>query len=269
MGMIVIEENKTLNLAQYGLEAGDTIDVICVGGGGGGGRGAGNDSSKVGNGGNAGNGGKYGGYSGGGGAGAGYGAGGGGGGSMSTANYRGGDGGNAGEYKITSHVLNNTTVNSIAVTIGAAGLGGNFLNAVRYNGTNGGITSFGTILSANGGNGGRSDGDSTATNSCASGGVGGAGGFILPMKYYGGYSHRRRWVPNTGAFNNNFTYPFGQEAQIMSGAGGCGGQGSSITDDFYARQAQGSLYGGTGGGVGESGTKGTMSKGEGVVVVTW
>lgn len=36
MGMKVIETNQTLNLAQYGLKAGDEITVICVGGGAGG-----------------------------------------------------------------------------------------------------------------------------------------------------------------------------------------------------------------------------------------
>lgn len=289
MGMKVIETNQTLNLAQYGLKAGDEITVICVGGGAGGGA-ARDGSSGLGYGGNAGFGGNggvrastsYGAAGGGGGAGGGYGAGGGGGGGASSANaysYYGynkgaGYGGGAGEYKMISHKLNETTVNSIVVTIGAGGIGGNnyFTNNTYHNGTNGGLTSFGSIVSANGGiicKGGAPGQDfcysGISDRAAGPGGGGGEGGYILPLRMYGGSGGKggdTRVVPGSPV----------TPTMIMS-AGGGGGSGSMVqtysNSSAFGVLAQSSQYGGHGGAPETPGGQGFLSKGSGVVVVLW
>lgn len=252
MGMKVIETNQTINLATYGLKSGDEITVICVGGGAGGTFGGGNNgnSSNGGAGGNPGN--SQDGLSGGG-AGAGYGAGGGGGSTNKTSDGVYGYGGGAGQYKMTSHKLNATTVNSIAVTIGAAGLGG---NANSKPGKNGGVTSFGAILSANGGivNMGGSPGNARYTYGGCGGG--GAGGFLLPLKIYGGAGGDGGHYFDYNK-NSNASLPPFQQLKL----GGCGGINISKNSSYTSLQA--SEYGG------KPGQKGVMSKGEGVVVVLW
>ena len=293
MGMKIIETNQTINLATYGLKSGDEITVICVGGGAGGGA-AYRVSSNNGCGGDAGNGG-YAGYcgngartsetaGGGGGAGGGYGAGGGGGGGVTHNNSEytgtGGCGGGAGEYKMTSHKLNATTVNSIAITIGAAGKGGNNANAnnTYHNGTNGGVTSFGAILSANGGiigMGGTGGLDKGSGLCSGGGGGGGEGGYIVPLKMYGGSGGKGGDARILMAADNGNHWgasgPY-NPSTIMT-AGGGGGASAAIYsysgDVLFGTSAQSSLYGGTGGEPTEKGGKGFMSKGEGVVVIIW
>ena len=277
MGTLMITTNQTLNLATYGLKAGDPITVIAVGGGAGGSAGDWYGDTYYytgGNGGAAGCPGLGSNGSGAGGAGGGYGAGGGGGGSCSYG--KGGNGGGAGAYNITTHVLNATTVNSIAVTIGAGGAGGYGVRTDRgtyydyssVSGFNGGITSFGTILSANGGicdRGGFGE-------YSAGGGGGGQGGYLFPQKIYGGSGGKggRENLPYT-AINNGGVWVGGPtERPILKGAGGGGGSGYYSTNQYIdVESEQYSEFGGRGGKPGAAGGYGVESHGSGCVVVMW
>lgn len=184
---ILITDSGTFNPADYGLNAGDTINVTCVGGGGGGGGGGGYDASytavyyitDTSEGGSGGNNGKTmsvntanyytpgeGGH-----AGAGYGAGGGGGGGVMgcwhdeypkiTISLGSGSGGSGGEICKKSITLANTDV--IAVTIGQGGAGGKGrrINTAQTNAQNGGTSSFGSFVSASGGLGGNTGANGT------------------------------------------------------------------------------------------------------------
>ena len=293
--MKIIETNQTLNLAQSGLKAGDEITIICVGGGAGGYAGDGYKNEATGryggNGGNAGYGGdpgnsgntEYACGGGGGGAGAGYGAGGGGGGGASYNNasyvWPGGAGGGAGEYKMISHYLNATTVNSISVTIGAGGTGGTIYrnsNVTRKAPTNGGVTSFGSILSANGGmigHGGPGGADSDRTGG---GGGGGAGGYLLPIKMYGGSGGAggKGAVFNMNiSTNNTHVTIFHPDRSPVELGGGGGAGGYYVIKNVVGEKEQASRYGGIGGtgayGDPTQGGQGVMSKGSGVVVILW
>lgn len=133
--MVIFEESGVFNPADYGLGAGDTVNVTVVGGGEGGygsGSYSGTDAGveeKVYH---------YGrpGY--------GYGAGGGGPGNV--GNENGTRGGNGGEIQYTSVVLPNA--NPIPVTIGPGGTGG---SKGTYFPTAGGTSSFGAYVTALGG----------------------------------------------------------------------------------------------------------------------
>ncbi len=293
MGVLTIETNQTINLSQYGLKAGDLITVTCIGGGAGGAAGGSvysNDSDymvKNGSaGGDAGHPGKGGNISyagGGGGAGGGYGAGGGGGAGYSGIGA-GGSGGGAGEVKIMSCLLNETTVNSLSATIGAAGLGGNFTGSGAYRTagtstlaknppTNGGVTSLGTICSANGGVVYRGGPGSTVYA-----GGGGAGGYLFPQKIYGGPG-------GTGGYHIAIHEIYGtnggaaiesvdKKRDMLKGSGGGGGEagpGNYVSySNLFARQAaQESEFGGAGGAAGQTGGYGTMSKGHGAIIILW
>lgn len=89
MGMQIFTSSGQFNPADFGLQIGDILQGVAVGGGGGGGGGGGDN---IGNGGNAGAGG-FGGFGSGGGGGGGYGGGGGGGGGGSSSGGGGGGGG--------------------------------------------------------------------------------------------------------------------------------------------------------------------------------
>lgn len=210
--VITITENKTIDLSQYGLEAGDEIVVACVSGGCGGNKTvySGNVQMRI-DGGAAGKGGgarsafmdgfqKCGG---GGGAGGGYGAGGGGaaagdGYSNTGTSSKGATGGAGGSCQYTTIVLANTKV---AVTIGGAG---------AANGGIGGDTSFGNYLTVTGGGGstGGTGGDGFRTGVWSTGGGGGGGG--------GG------WY-----------YSAGTVGLLQNAAGNPGGKGTGSTEDYY------------------------------------
>lgn len=158
MGMEIFTASGTFSPANWGLKAGDMVQLILVGGGGGGGC-----SVTDGQGGNAGHGAGWVDVGACGGSGAGYGAGGGG------CNAYGGNGGTV---KMLSVKL--TSAANIPVTIGTAGTGGIGVNA----GTSGGTTSFGSYASAPGGGGG--------SPSHLQFGCGGGGGYIIGSPIYGG-----------------------------------------------------------------------------------
>lgn len=118
MAMIIFEQSGTFNPADYGLEVGDVLNIVCVGGGGSGGSGGYVKSSS----------GSYGDSNGGGGAG--------------------------GDVRLASVVLN--SIDTIAVTIGAGGASVAATTSEGYgtNGKTGGTSSFGSYVSAPGGPGG-------------------------------------------------------------------------------------------------------------------
>lgn len=142
-GPILVTETQELDLHSYGLNVGDHVNVICIGGGGGGGStngysyGSTSENAVAGK--NAGSKG-------------GYGSGGDGGEGGNTHTYQGAGGG-SGFVSFATVMLNSTT---IPVTIGEGGKGGNYgiSSSTGHNGDNGGTTSFGTLCYANGGIGG-------------------------------------------------------------------------------------------------------------------
>lgn len=166
-GPFVITKSQTLDMSQYGLKVGDQLNVICIGGGGGGGGSYKASGGAAGKGGGTVSGSTSIGAAGGGGGG--YGGGGGGAaGGVGTSNYSyaGGGGGGSGHISAATVTLNST---SIPVTIGAGGSGG----AQYKDGSSGGTTSFGALLSATGGSGG-TKGDQVKSNKAYP--AGGAGG---------------------------------------------------------------------------------------------
>ena len=154
--------------------------------------------------------------------------------------------------------LDNTQ--NIAITIGAAGKGG----APGEDGEPGGSTSFGSYLTALGGEGGDAGGivhlgvancGGGANSNC---GGGGGGGYVPGARVFGGY----------GGYGGDAS----QSSQPVNGgrgtgSGGSGGQGvgrswGGATGDYeYPPIIQPSLYGG---GAGVDG-----GPGSGVVIVTW
>lgn len=145
-GPILFEESGTFKPTDYNLAIGDQIQVICIGGGGGGGSAGREVSSSSKYQGNPGSnaGGSAGGDYGCGGKGASY--------SDSAATVYGGDGGSG--YLVKKQITLETLEN-IIVTIGAGGIGGK--SGTRWDhftdSTDGGSTSFGTYLVAEGGKG--------------------------------------------------------------------------------------------------------------------
>ena len=177
MPTILFERSGLFKPSDYGLQAGDVVDVVAVGSGGGGARGTGSQSGQ---GGRSGCGGKVstwtpGSYqnAGGGGGGGGYGGGGGGGGGADGST--GGGGGGSGYVVYGRYHITSSNVNSaVPVTVGSA----------VDSDQNGQISSFGSVVSAAGGSTGSKytggAGYSRGGNSrdtYATGGGGGAGGF--------------------------------------------------------------------------------------------
>jgi hypothetical protein len=127
-GPLIFTESQTIDLSKWGIKVGDPINVICIGGGGGGGTASEAGGSAGGSGG-----GKY--YGSGG---IGYGAGAGGGSGTNSSSEKGGGGGGAGFVVMKTIFVDNTTV---SIVIGAGGAAD----------TDGGNTSFGNYITANGG----------------------------------------------------------------------------------------------------------------------
>lgn len=187
-GPILITETQTVDLSVWGIEVGDPINVICVGGGGGGGANQGVDATGT--------------------ISAGFGAGKQGAPSSyySSKYHAAGGGGGSGYVTYKSMIVDKLKV---AVTIGAEGENGKSRTTPVESwtpGEAGGTTSFGSYLSAAGGNGG-GGGISTASNSSTtvSGAAGGAGG-----------NHGQRGTSGTGSGN----------------AGGAGGEGFVPREPF-------------------------------------
>lgn len=166
-------------------------------------------------------------------------------------NYGSAEGGGGGSGYMAKSTLTVTPGQSIAITIGAGG-GVN---------RNGGTTSFGTLLSAQGG---ESGGSGTATSSSARGGDGGDGGAG------GGGGEASYTVPNPsfppGASHFNYIQPYGKGgngAQFGGGAGGYstdGGNGGMYGGGggtYSGNAGTGGQYGGNGGTRGQKGADGT------------
>lgn len=178
-GPLLFEKSGTFNPADYNLAIGDQIQVICIGGGGGGGS-AGREvssSSKYGGnpGSNAGTSTTVSGDYGCGGEGAYY--------SDSAATVHGGNGGSG--YLVKKQITLETLEN-IIVTIGAGGIGGESGTRSEHftNSTNGGSTSFGTYLVAEGGKGVKSytvgrEADGTYHGTNGAGGTGSINGWTV------------------------------------------------------------------------------------------
>lgn len=131
--------NQTVNIKSLGLNIGDVVTVVCVGGGGGGGSGGGSNNTS----GASGDQGRFG-----------YGAGGNGGNSGNGTYCCGGSGGTSGEVVERTVCLAEETIPVVIGACGNYGWGtglGNNGNA----GNNGGASSFGTYVTAGGGIGGK------------------------------------------------------------------------------------------------------------------
>lgn len=223
MGMQIFESSGVFSPADWGLKAGDMLQIVCVGGGGGGGASAYQ---------NGGDGGKGGGGAGGA-SGGGYGAGGGGAGGNAQRNGGGGGGGGA----IVLATVRLTSGEDIPVTVGAAGKGGekpkNGTGAYGTAGTAGESSSFGSFVTAPGGEGGLS-GTAPEGGSGGSGNDGGRGGKGDSASYGAGGGGGGGYVPGN---------------PLRGGTGGSGGVGFQTlgTNDFITLGHSGTGHGGQSG----------------------
>ena len=161
--------------------------------------------------------------------------GGGGGGGGRYQSYNGGGGGGGGHV---SHKTLNLTAGSQTITIGSGGSGGPVGGS---NAKSGGVTSFGSLLSATGG------GYGTYSGSGGSGGSGG-GGMNSGDGDFGGGGGSSHTNPGTGG-------TFGGDGGSKGESGNAGTSASSRDDvfqssDSYSGGASGGTYGGGGGGGG-------------------
>lgn len=164
----------------------------------------------------------------------------------------GAGGGGGGGYMAKS-TLTVTPKQTINITIGAGGASG----AYNTDGNNGGVTSFGTLLSAQGGGGGKKGTSTYTSGKGGDGGTGGSGGG-------GGSASKRR---NSESSRYNYVQPggnggngaqFGGGGGAYRGNGGNGGQyggGGGAGDGGTA--GVGGQYGGSGGAPGKMGSAGT------------
>lgn len=202
-----------------------------------------------------------------GGGGGGFGAGGGGGGYGSDAD--GGSGGAGGYVRIKTITISNPSA-SIACKIGEGGAGGKNITTVsssrqttysRTNGTNGGTTSFGSYLSASGGEGGKTSGVGN-TNVPAEGGSKGGIGISGIGGGGGGGFQLGNWMVGGDGTNGTNRY-----AEKRPKPDGCAGAGGVHSLDY--------IYGGSIGGGGASGQDGYCylksysGKTNGVILLFW
>lgn len=149
--------------------------------------------------------------------------GGGGGGNRSGTSGSSGGGGGYTATRLNNKITANTRID---VTIGNGGA----------NGSNGGTTSFGDILSANGGKGGRTN--STTANGGSAGGDGGT--------YTGGKGGSDGASTSAGSGQGTTTREFGEATGKLYAGGGGGGCNSTDIADYDVNGGAGS--GGKGGG---------------------
>ena len=200
MGMQIFEQSGTFRPADWGLQIGDMLQIIAVGGGGGGNatiawksassapywefsnRNKGGDAGKSPE------------SSGGGGGGAGFGGGGGGAPGQTdfndSSNWVGNcNGGGAGQVKTAAYRLPSTA--AIAVTVGKGGKGGQCETRDDFTGSNGGSSSFGSVVTAQGGLGGGANNGGASNKgfdvSRQGTGGGGDGGYTLGGPLFGGH----------------------------------------------------------------------------------
>jgi hypothetical protein len=155
----------------------------------------------------------------------------------------GGGGGGAGGY---SEGFVDVTGPSVAVTVGTGGPGGGAVNCAS--GQNGGQTSFGTLVVANGGTG-------SPTNGGAGGGASGTGSLVLP----GGAGEACEGVP----VGSNYLGGDGGDAPL----GGGGGRANSFTGTGYGGVQPGG--GGAGGMRVGTGYYAGGAGANGLLIVTW
>lgn len=216
MGMQIFEQSGTFRPADWGLKAGDIVQVIAVGGGGGGNgtiawRSASSapywEFSQQNKGGDAG---KSPGSNGGGG-GAGYGGGGGGAAGQTDFNdsshWVGNcNGGGAGQMKTAAYRLPSAA--AISITVGQGGQGAQCETRDDFTGENGGSSSFGNIVTAQGGLGGGANNGGVSNKgfdiSTQGSGGGGDGGYTLGGPLFGGrggVGGRRNASASRGTWN--------------------------------------------------------------------
>ena len=122
-----------------------------------------------------------------------------------------------------------TSTSSVTITIGAGGAGGAAANGT---GGNGGTTSFGALLSANGGTGGSgmASGTAVAYVTASAAAAGGTGGSINAGGSSGGYSMRNSgtvFMSGTGAPSHFGGAGRGTNFGSVGAAGGAPGAGGS------------------------------------------
>lgn len=149
-----------------------------------------------------------------------------GGGNRSNASGSSGGGGGYTATRLNNKITANTRID---VTVGNGGANGS-------TGSNGGTTSFGDILSANGGKGGR-----TNTTTADGGSAGGEGG-----TYTGGKGGSDGASTSAGSGQGTTTREFGESTGKLYAAGGGGGCNSTNIADYDVNGGAGS--GGKGGG---------------------
>jgi hypothetical protein len=185
------------------------------------------------------------------------GGGGGGGAAAGGGNYSAASGGGAGGYSKGLFTAANIGA-SKSVTIGAAGAGGATGN---NNGTSGGTTSLGILISANGGAFSNGAPSNSITQIITAGGAGasaGSGGFLNMGGAGGSFAYiltTSSASPAVGGSGANSFYGLGGESGIpSSGADANGANGSG----YGAGGGGGSSYQGSGGAAGGNGTAGLV-----------
>jgi hypothetical protein len=139
--------------------------------------------------------------------------------SNNTSGGQSGSGGGAGGYGYA--VYDVTNINSVAITVGSGGSGGS--------GSTGGASSFGTYITANGGEGGGTQND-TGRAACANGNIVGGTSFTVPAKQNATSSYGASSLFGTGGNNNGTanTNGNGNAASIYGSGGGPGWVPSAI-----------------------------------------
>lgn len=162
-----------------------------------------------------------------------FGGGGGGGGGYTLSGGAGGGGG-----EMAAQTLQVVPLTVYPITIGAGGKGG----TERNDGSAGGVTSFGTLLSANGGSGGvgRRSGSGSSQYNSADGGSGGSGGGAGGGNGGDGSGGSGSYGGNGGSNGNN-----GSNGIAVDGGEGKGGSKSTHHNAYGAGGGGG--YGGNGG----------------------
>lgn len=193
-----------------------------------------------------------------------------------TSTLKGSGGGGGGYVEVGEYDLNGT----YKVTIGSGGSGGSATsgNYTLDAGSNGGTTSFGSILSANGGNGGGSGGGAggsgggggiSANGGDASYGGGGGGNNYGDGGSYGGRGGDRSTNALDGdtLTEDSIFYTEGETYTSSGGSGrGAGGGGYGANGGRGTKAGTSSAYAGGGGGgiaLGTGGSAGTNGAGGG------
>lgn len=165
----------------------------------------------------------------------------------------GGTGGGGGAY-VRQVFKASDLPSTVAVTVGAAGLGGAAItsdNTNGANGTSGGTSTFGSLITARGGANGVF---TTSTGGTGTGALGGQGGHSIPGTILPGFNTSTSDLSTPASFGP-MLYRSSERFNVnVPSAGYAGGSGGGVGSARDAYAGGGSLLGGAGGGAGGGST---------------